>query len=62
MYRLPDDSYVAEAAPLVVAESTGNAEADEARVTGELLRPIEEFIRRHPEQWHVPHRIWEGGP
>src|SRR5439155_1126305 len=38
------------------------AEADEARVTGELLRPIEEFIRRHPEQWHVPHRIWEGGP
>ena len=62
VYRLPDDSYMAEAAPLVVAESTGNAEADEARVTGELLRPIEEFIRRHPEQWHVPHRIWEGGP
>jgi len=62
VYRLPDDSYMAEAAPLVIAESTGDADADEARVTHELLRPIEEFIRRHPEQWHVPHRIWEGGP
>jgi phosphatidylinositol dimannoside acyltransferase len=62
VYRLPDDSYMAEAAPLVIAESTGDADADEARVTHELLRPIEDFIRRHPEQWHVPHRIWEGGP
>ena len=62
VYRLPDDSYVAEAGPLVIAERTGDDEADEARVTRDLLRPIEEFIRRHPEQWHVPHRIWEGGP
>ena len=62
VYRLPDDSYVAEAGPPVIAERTGDDEADEARVTRELLRPIEEFIRRHPEQWHVPHRIWEGGP
>jgi KDO2-lipid IV(A) lauroyltransferase len=62
VYRLPDDSYVAEAGPMVIAERTGDDEADEARVTQQLLRPIEEFIRRHPEQWHVPHRIWEGGP
>jgi KDO2-lipid IV(A) lauroyltransferase len=62
VYRLPDDSYVAEAGPMVIAERTGDDEADEARVTEQLLRPIEEFIRRHPEQWHVPHRIWEGGP
>jgi lauroyl/myristoyl acyltransferase len=62
VYRLPDDSYMAEAAPLVIAESTGEPAADEARVALELLRPIEDFIRRHPEQWHVPHRIWEGGP
>jgi lauroyl/myristoyl acyltransferase len=62
VYRLPDDSYMAEAAPMVIAESTGDSDADELRVTQALLRPIEEFIRRHPEQWHVPHRIWEGGP
>jgi len=62
VYRLPDDTYMAEAAPLVLAKSTGDRKADEIRVTQELLRHIEGFIRRHPEQWHVPHRIWEGSP
>src|SRR5207245_10754407 len=53
VYRLPDDSYMAEASPLVIAESTGDAKADELRVTQDLLRPIEDFSRRHPEQRHV---------
>jgi len=62
VYRLDDDSYVAEAFPMVVAESTGDGDADELRVTQQLLRVIEDMIRAHPEQWHVPHRIWEGAP
>jgi lauroyl/myristoyl acyltransferase len=62
VYRLPDDTYRAEAAPPVIAEPTGDPRADEVRVTKELLLHIEGFIRRHPEQWHVPHRIWEGAP
>ena len=62
VYRLPDDSYMAEAAPHVIAESSGDRNADEVRITQELLRHIEGFIRRHPEQWHVPHRIWAGSP
>ena len=62
VYRLPDDTYMAEAAPHVIAENTGDRRADEVRVTQELLRHIEGFIRRHPEQWHVPHRIWAGSP
>ena len=62
VYRLPDDSYMAEAAPMVVAHSTGDREADEIRVTQELLRHIEGFIRSHPEHWHLPHRIWAGSP
>jgi lauroyl/myristoyl acyltransferase len=62
VYRLPDDTFMAEAAPHVIAESTGDKRADEIRVTQELLRHIEGFIRRHPEQWHVPHRIWPGSP
>jgi lauroyl/myristoyl acyltransferase len=62
VYRMPDDSYMAEAAPMVIAMSTGDRKADEIRVTQELLGHIEGFIRRHPEQWHVPHRIWEGSP
>ena len=62
VYRLPDDSYMAEAAPHVVATKTGDKKADEIRVTQELLRHIEGFIRSHPEQWHVPHRIWPDSP
>ncbi len=54
--------YMAEGWPLVIARPTGDEAADVLRVTQELLRVIEEFIRRHPEQWHVPHKIWEGGP
>ena len=62
VFRLADDTYTAEAAPPVIAESTGDAKADEVRVTQELLRYIEGFIRKHPDQWHVPHRIWDGSP
>ncbi len=61
-YRLPDDTYMVEGAPLVMADSTGNPRDDQVRVTQELLRHIEEFIRKHPEQWHVPHRIRAGSP
>jgi lauroyl/myristoyl acyltransferase len=61
-YRLRDDTYMAEAAPPVYAKSTGNARGDQVRATQELLRRIEGFIQQHPEQWHVPHRIWPGSP
>jgi lauroyl/myristoyl acyltransferase len=61
-YRMPDDTYVAEAYPPVIAQSTGDTRADETRITQELVRHIEDFIRQHPDQWHVPHRIWEGSP
>lgn len=61
-YRLPDDTYMVEGAPLVMAHSTGKPRDDQVRVTQELLRHIEGFIRKHPEQWHVPHRIWAGSP
>jgi lauroyl/myristoyl acyltransferase len=58
VYRLPDDTYQAEGAPLVFAKNTGDPRADQVRATQELLRHIEGFIQKHPEQWHVPHRIW----
>jgi len=60
VYRLPDDTYVAEAGPLVYARSTGNPRADQVTATQDLLRHIEGFIQQHPDQWHVPHRIWAG--
>jgi lauroyl/myristoyl acyltransferase len=62
VYRLPDDSYMAEGRPLVIADPTADEKEEERRVTAELLRNIEGFIQAHPEQWHVPHKIWDGGP
>jgi len=62
VYRLPDDSYQVDVAPLIFAESTGNPRADQVKATQALLRRIEQFIQQHPEQWHVPHRIWAGSP
>jgi len=62
VYRLPDDSYMAEGTPLVYAKSTGDVRADQVRATEQVLRQIERFIQQHPEQWHVPHRIWPGSP
>jgi KDO2-lipid IV(A) lauroyltransferase len=60
--RQPDDSYLAEATPLVTVEETDDPKADQIRATEQVLRRIETFIQAHPEQWHVPHRIWEGSP
>ena len=60
--RLPDDSYLAEATPLVMVEETDDPKADQIRATEQVLRRVEMFIQAHPEQWHVPHRIWDGSP
>lgn len=62
VYRLPDDTYQAEGAPLVFARDTGDPKGDQVRATELVLRQLESFIRSHPEQWHVPHRIWAGSP
>ena len=62
VYRLPDDSYMAEGTPLIFAESTGDSRADQVRITEQVVRRIEEFIRAHPDQWHVPHKIWSESP
>jgi KDO2-lipid IV(A) lauroyltransferase len=59
VYRLPDDTYQAEGTPAIIPEATGNREADIRRVTAELVHRMEGFIRAHPEQWHLPHRIFD---
>jgi KDO2-lipid IV(A) lauroyltransferase len=62
VYRLPDDAYQAEGWAPVVAEHSGDREADQRRITEQLVRHMERIIRAHPEQWHLPHAIWEGAP
>jgi len=58
VYRLPDDTFQAVGYPPIFAEPTGDRAGDVRRVTAELVRRLEHMIRDHPEQWHVPHRIW----
>ena len=62
VWRLPDDTYQARGWPPIFAKPTGDKAADERRVTTQLVRHLEEIIREHPEQWHLPHRIWEDSP
>ena len=62
VYRLPDDSFGVEVGPVVVPDGKATTKSEQLRLTGQLLRILEGFIRGHPEDWHVPHRIWSGGP
>jgi KDO2-lipid IV(A) lauroyltransferase len=57
--RRPDDTFQAIGYPPVFAEPSGDREADVRRVTGQVVRRLEQLIRAHPDQWHMPHRIWE---
>ena len=60
VFRLPDDTFQAVGYPPIFAEPTGDRVGDIRRVTTEMVGRLEELIRAHPEQWHMPHRIWEG--
>ena len=55
--RNPDDTYQAIGSPPIFAEPTGDHQADVRRVTKKLVRHLEEIIRAHPKQWHMPHPI-----
>jgi KDO2-lipid IV(A) lauroyltransferase len=62
VYRLPDDTFIGEGWEPIWPEPTGDREADVRALTERLVRHLELIIRQHPEQWHMPHRIWEGSP
>ncbi|HVA93084.1 MAG TPA: lysophospholipid acyltransferase family protein [Chloroflexota bacterium] len=60
VHRLPDDTYEARGYPPILLQPSGDHEKDVRLVTEQLVRALEEIIRSHPEQWHLPHKIWEG--
>ncbi len=62
VWRLPDDTYQARGWPPIFAEPTGDRDSDVRAVMAELVRHLEQIIRDHPEQWHLPHRIWADSP
>lgn len=62
VYRLPDDTYGGIGYPPIFAEPTGDEKADVRRITQLLVRCMEQMIREHPDQWHLPHRIFDLQP
>jgi len=42
--------------------ATGDHEADVRRVTSDFTKRIEDYVRRHPEQWLWLHRRWKTQP
>lgn len=62
VYRLPDDTYQAIGFPAIEAVPGADPEQEERRITELLVRHLERIIREHPEQWHMPHRIWSDCP
>ena len=62
VFRLPDDRLKAVGLPPILEAPSGDREADVERITARLLRHLEDFIREHPDQWQLPHRVWEDGP
>ena len=59
VYRLPDDTYRGVGYPPVFAQPTGDDKGDVRRITQLLVRCMEQMIRAHPDQWHLPHRIFD---
>jgi KDO2-lipid IV(A) lauroyltransferase len=58
----PDGRYRAVYDPPLQWTPSGDKQADIARLTQELTRVIEGWIRQHPEQWLWIHRRWKTQP
>jgi Kdo2-lipid IVA lauroyltransferase/acyltransferase len=58
----PDGRYRAVYDPPLEWTPSGDKQADVARITQELTRVIEGWIREHPEQWLWIHRRWKTQP
>jgi KDO2-lipid IV(A) lauroyltransferase len=59
VYRLPDDTFKGIGYPPIFAQPTGDEKADVQRITQLMVRCMEQMIRAHPDQWHLPHRIFD---
>ncbi len=57
--RKPDDTYKFIALPPIETVSTGEREADIARITTEINRILEQTVRQYPEQWLWLHNRWK---
>jgi KDO2-lipid IV(A) lauroyltransferase len=60
VFRGPDGRFVAEVAPPLLPEQlqTGDRRRDVQTITQELVETIEDWVRRHPDQWYPFRRMW----
>jgi KDO2-lipid IV(A) lauroyltransferase len=58
----PDGSYRLVYEPPLELRPSGDRRADVARLTQELTRVIEGWVRETPEQWLWLHRRWKTQP
>ncbi|MCL4394809.1 MAG: lysophospholipid acyltransferase family protein [Chloroflexi bacterium] len=56
--RLPDNRFAATAEPAIELQDTGDFSADVRAGVEQVVRRMEGWIARHPEQWVMFHRIW----
>ena len=61
-YHDPDEGYVLQAAGPIEMVHTGDRRADILASTRRLAVVMEEYVRAHPLQWMMFHRVWPGSP
>ncbi len=54
--------YVVYLEPPVEYEKTGNAEEDIKKLTQNVTRVVEKYVRKYPEQWLWIHKRWNTRP
>jgi lauroyl/myristoyl acyltransferase len=59
--RQADNSPLVQVEPALELERTGNFEQDVRVNVRKVVARMEEWIRRHPEQWPMLHPIWQDG-
>jgi KDO2-lipid IV(A) lauroyltransferase len=57
--RLPDNTFAAYAEPAIQLENTGHFQEDTRAGVEQVARVMEKWIREHPDQWVMFHRIWQ---
>ena len=60
--RQPDGTYKIVFYPPIIAESTGNRDADILRIMTQLTAYIEDIVRQYPDQWLWLHDRWRVPP
>lgn len=58
LLRNPDDSFSFIFEKEIEYQPTGDSEKDVVALTGRLLAILEDYIRKHPDQWYMFRRFW----